>query len=150
MKLTIANYTPAMHYTGRIAHFRFDVFRDGKHWLVYAQVLDETTNEAHDLGQHRTLALARLVIARWWLKQQLMAVFEHCRSVLTEAGSDELRALMLSAATFRDAMDALALRDWLLEHEGAGVLQRWILEPGRKAHIHWPAGWEEIAKAGAA
>jgi hypothetical protein len=90
----------------------------------------------------RTLREAKARAAQCWIRNRLGAICD-----LASGNVAELEALCKQAYTFDDEVLPAVLRDWLHEHNMDGHLLHMIIQPGKKAGLIWPRGWDVLAAA---
>lgn len=147
MKLTLVRPGPPAMFTGWLAPYRITVRNTARpdRWHV---CYDETREKRWRITRHaaHSMKRAKEVAVAWWLKNRVNALFQlaSCSRGMAELGT--LRQICRDIVGGNDHLAPTVLRDWLEEHNLGRQFHTWIAEPGRKARVAWPKGWEFLGR----
>ena len=116
-------------------------------WRFY--VHESGTVYAAGVGARRgcnTLQDAKKSATLTWIQLQLNNVRELVQGSLTENDRKEFNLLINEAWTGTNELACCVLSDWLCDHGKPDMLKRRIIDPGNKAKLVWPVGWEALSR----
>jgi hypothetical protein len=137
------------HYADIVGSSRIVIYRfiNGR-WKFF--VREGGTDYAGGTGASKgclSLKRAKQSATQTWIQLQLSNIRELVRDSLTENDRKEFHLLINAAWTGTNELACCVLSDWLCDHGKPDMIKRRIIDPGNKARLAWPAGWEALFRA---